>query len=119
MLNFKNLSLGKKFFGLQFALMLVMSLIFIIIFHIVMSNFTEESLHKRLKQRTELINTFINQTIQKDSDNILGIFDNTLERFFGTSQDKNRFSIKGKTELYTSDKIMKIPNLTYLGGGVG
>lgn len=115
MLNFKNLSLGKKFFGLQFALMLVMSLIFIIIFHIVMSNFTEESLHKRLKQRTELINTFINQTIQKDSDNILGIFDNTLERFFGTSQDKNRFSIKGKTELYTSDKIMKIPNLTYLG----
>lgn len=118
MLNFKNLSLGKKFFGLQFALMLVMSLIFIIIFHIVMSNFTEESLHKRLKQRTELINTFINQTIQKDSDNILGIFDNTLERFFGTSQDKNRFSIKGKTELYTSDKIMKIPNLTYLGGAL-
>lgn len=118
MLNFKNLSLGKKFFGLQFALMLVMSLIFIIIFHIVMSNFTEESLHKRLKQRTELINTFINQTIQKDSDNILGIFDNTLERFFGTSQDKNRFSIKGKTELYTSDKIMKIPNLIYLGGAL-
>ncbi|EAI1791741.1 hypothetical protein EIQ62_05235, partial [Campylobacter jejuni] len=81
---------------------------------IIMSNFTEKTLHDRLKQENEIINNFLNQIVQKDGENLLQLFNNTLTRHFGFSEET--FAINGTTQLFTNNKIINIPNLTYNGG---
>ncbi|HDZ4992006.1 TPA: Cache 3/Cache 2 fusion domain-containing protein [Campylobacter jejuni] len=118
MINLKNLSLGKKFLSIQLILTLILIIIFFIGFRIIMSNFTQKNLYDSLEQRNELIDSFLNQIVQKDGDDLLEFFENTLQRYFGFSSEEN-FTIDGKTDLFTSTKIMSVPNLTYHGGKLG
>ncbi|EOH9591327.1 hypothetical protein ACME3W_001012, partial [Campylobacter jejuni] len=64
-------------------------------FTIIMSNFTEKTLHNRLKQENEIINNFLNQIVQKDGENLLQLFNNALRRHFGFSEET--FAINGTT----------------------
>ncbi|RTI90485.1 chemotaxis protein [Campylobacter jejuni] len=114
MFNLKNASLGKKFFILNIILIFILTIIFLLGFTIIMSNFTEKTLHDRLKQENEIINNFLNQIVQKDGENLLQLFNNTLTRHFGFSEET--FAINGTTQLFTNNKIINIPNLTYNGG---
>ncbi|RTJ46626.1 hypothetical protein C3H60_03295 [Campylobacter jejuni] len=114
MFNLKNASLGKKFFILNIILIFILTIILFIGFTIIMSNFTEKTLHDRLKQENEIINNFLNQIVQKDGENLLQLFNNTLTRYFGFSEET--FAINGTTQLFMNNKIINIPNLTYNGG---
>ncbi|MBX7546226.1 Cache 3/Cache 2 fusion domain-containing protein, partial [Helicobacter turcicus] len=111
--GWKSFSLGQKFVSLQISLAVVLSVIFLPIFHFIMSNFTNAQLDRRIVQNNMIVNNFLVEKIAYDTSNLSNILKANLSIHFGDIKPQS-FEIQGQTTLQDST-AMFVPNLTLNG----
>ncbi|QOQ98718.1 Cache 3/Cache 2 fusion domain-containing protein [Helicobacter winghamensis] len=112
--GWRNFSLGQKFASIQILISIVLLAAFLVIYHYVMSGFTDTQLNQRLKSNNMIVNNFLLEKVADDTSSLSGILKANLSMHFGEIKPQS-FVIQGQTTLFKDSIQMSVPNLTLNG----
>ncbi|MDY5556396.1 Cache 3/Cache 2 fusion domain-containing protein, partial [Helicobacter sp.] len=112
--GWKNFSLGQKLASLQILLSIFLLGVFLVVFHFLMSDFTDTQLNNRITQNNKIVDNFLLEKVADDTGSLSSSLKTNLSIHFGDIKPQS-FAIQGQTTLFKDSIAMSVPNLTLNG----